>query len=106
MANFLLLYSGGGMATTDAERAKLMEAWGTWFGKLGNKVVDGGNPFSGQAKSVSASSKVTEGDGGMKHTGYSIISADSLAAAAEAAKGCPVLTGGGNIVVYEIHKAM
>ena len=83
MANFLLLYSGGGMAATDADRAKLMQAWGAWFGKLGPAVVDGGNPFSGHAKSVAKDGKIAEGDGGMKHTGYSILKADSLAAAAE-----------------------
>ena len=41
MANFLLVYTGGnGMPATDAERAKVMEAWGAWFGKLGDAVVD------------------------------------------------------------------
>jgi hypothetical protein len=34
-------------------------------------------------------------------TGYSIIEADSLSAAAKSAKGCPVLSGGGSIEVYE-----
>ena len=106
MENYLLLYSGGGMATTDAERAKLMQAWGAWFGKLGSAVVDGGNPFSGKSKTVGKDGKASDGDGGMMHSGYSILKADSLDAAAEMAKGCPVLTGGGKITVYEVHKAM
>ena len=106
MANFVLLYSGGGMAATDAERKKLMDAWGTWFGKLGSAVVDGGNPFTAKAKSVGKDGKISEGDGGMMHTGYSILKADSLDAAAEMAKGCPVLMGGGKIAVYEVHPAM
>jgi hypothetical protein len=33
--------------------------------------------------------------------GYSIVTADDLAAAAEPAKGCPVLAAGGTVEVYE-----
>jgi hypothetical protein len=33
--------------------------------------------------------------------GYSIISANSLSDAAGKAKGCPVLSGGGTVEVYE-----
>lgn len=106
MANYILLYAGGAMATTEAERKKSMEAWGAWFGKMGTAVVDGGNPFSGKAKSIGKDGKITEGDGGMKHTGYSILKADSLDKAAEMAKGCPVVADGGNITVYEIHNVM
>jgi hypothetical protein len=35
-------------------------------------------------------------------TGYSIVSADSLDAAVELAKGCPVLGIGGAVDVYEV----
>ena len=61
MANFVLVYTGGGMAATDAERGKMMEAWGAWFGSLGDKVVDGGNPFGPQAKNVSEGGAVHDG---------------------------------------------
>src|SRR5256885_16146238 len=53
MANFVLLYSGGSAGTTPAEREKAMQAWGGWFGKLGDKIVDAGNPFAQHAKNVS-----------------------------------------------------
>ena len=39
-------------------------------------------------------------------TGYSILKADSLNAAVDLAKGCPVLQSGGKITVYEITPAM
>ena len=39
-------------------------------------------------------------------TGYSILKADSLNAATDLAKGCPVLLSGGKITVYEITPAM
>ena len=106
MANFVLLYTGGSAGTSPAEREKVMQAWGGWFGKLGDKVVDPGNPFSDHAKNV-ASGAVHDGAvGSPPATGYSILKADSLNAAAELAKGCPVLQSGGKITVYEITPAM
>ncbi len=106
MANFVLVYSGGGMPATEAERGKAMEAWGAWFGGLGEKVVDAGNPFGSHAKNVSDGGAVHDGPIGTAATGYSIIKAESLNAAADAAKGCPVLMSGGRITVYEVTPAM
>ena len=51
MATYLLAYHGGSMPETDAARAKVMEAWGAWYGQIGAALVDGGNPI-GQAKTV------------------------------------------------------
>lgn len=51
-----------------------MEAWGAWFGALGESVVDGGNPF-GQAKTITGDGAVSDGG---NCSGYSIIAADSL----------------------------
>jgi hypothetical protein len=39
-------------------------------------------------------------------TGYSIPKADNLSAAAKMAKGCPILSGGGSMEVYETFQAM
>ena len=44
MANYVLAYTGGGMAQTEAEREAAMAAWGAWFGTLGPAIVDAGNP--------------------------------------------------------------
>ena len=52
MANFVLLYTGGGMPEDEAEQAKVMQAWMAWYEKLGSAVVDQGNPFSPLAKSM------------------------------------------------------
>jgi hypothetical protein len=106
MANFVLVYTGGGMPATEAERGKVMEAWGTWFGKLGDKVVDAGNPFGAEAKNVSDGGAVHDGAIGTAATGYSIVKADSLNAAVDLAKACPVLLSGGKITVYEVTPAM
>jgi hypothetical protein len=106
MANFVLVYTGGGMPASEAEGKKVMEAWGAWFGMLGDKVVDGGNPFGPHAKNVSNGGTVHDGAIGTPATGYSILKADSLDKAVDLAKGCPVLTSGGKITVYEIRPAM
>ena len=106
MANFLLLYTGGSAGTTPAEREKVLQQWGGWFGKLGDRVVDAGNPFATHTKSV-ASGAVHDGSvSNPAATGYSILKADSLNAAADLAKECPVLDSGGKITVYEITPAM
>lgn len=104
MANYLLAYSGGSVPETDAEREAVMTAWTTWLGNLGPAVVDPGNPF-GPSKSVTAGGAV--GDAAPSGlTGYSVIAADGIDAAAELAKGCPVLTNGGAVEVYETHEVM
>ena len=106
MANYLLLYSGGSMPEGEAEQAKVMEAWTGWFGTLGDKLVDGGNPFSGQAKRISGNGSVADEGHGHRHTGYSILKAGSLDEAVKLAKGCPVLGGGAEIDVYETFEVM
>src|SRR5947208_15716006 len=99
MANSIRADKGGGRGETDEEREAAMQAWGAWFGGLGHAVVDAGNPFS--------ASKAVGGNGGTSDlTGYSILSADSLDGASKLAEGCPVLTSGGSVEVYEILPVM
>jgi len=106
MANFVLLYTGGGMPEDEAEQAKVMQAWMAWYEKLGSAVVDQGNPFSPLAKSIAPDGTVREGPVGAMASGYSIIKADSLDGAIALAKGCPMLEGGGHISVFETFPAM
>lgn len=101
MVKYLLLYSGGSMPESPAEQAAVLKEWQVWYGKIGSGVVDEGDPFTGKAKTVGADGKVSEGPVGSPASGYSIIKADSLDAAAALAKGCPILKSGGKISVYE-----
>jgi hypothetical protein len=101
MANFILLYSGGGMPEDPAEIAATNQAWGAWFEKLGGALVDGGHPFAPTVKSLGSDGSVTDGPIGLLATGYSVLKADSLGAAVELARGCPVFLSGAQITVYE-----
>ena len=98
MSKFVLIYTGGHMAQTPEEQEAVMQAWGAWFGTLGAALLDGGNPFASSA--TVSSTGISEG-GASTSTGYSIISAESLAAASALANGCPLLTSGGAVEVYE-----
>ena len=98
MAKYLLAYTGGGMGDTPEAQQQAMDAWMAWFGSLGADVVDQGSPF-GPSATVSGSGATDSGASAL--TGYTIITADSLSAASEKAKGCPVVTSGGSIEVYE-----
>ena len=105
MADYVLLYSGGQMPETDEDRATVMKAWDGWMHQLGPALKDGGNPFTpGAAKTITADGALRDGAGST--SGYSILTADSLDAATEMAKGCPVLQGGAQIEVYETFAAM
>jgi hypothetical protein len=98
MAKFVYVYTGGQMADTPAAQEEAMQAWGEWFGTLGDAVTDPGAPFGG---AVTVSPTGTASGGAAGASGYTIVTADSLDQAATLAKGCPVLTGGGSVEIYE-----
>ncbi len=100
-ANYLFVYHGATTPATPEDSQKAMAAWGAWFQRIGASVVDGGNPV-GRSKTVSA--KGVKNSGGAKPvSGYTIVSAESIDAACDMAKGCPIVVDGtGSIQVAEI----
>ena len=104
MAKYLLLYAGGSMPETEAEQAAVMTAWTNWFTELGPAVVDAGNPFTADSKTISAGPKIV--DAKATASGYSVIEADSLDQAAKFAETCPVLLGGAQLMVFETFEVM
>jgi hypothetical protein len=104
MAKFLLVYTGGNPETppTPEESAAIIKDWTDWFSTLGENLVDAGNPTTPKAKTIASDGSVSDGVAGEMATGYSIIQADSL----EAAKGCPQLKAGGQVIVYETFNIM
>jgi hypothetical protein len=102
MANFFVLYSGGmGMGASPEEQEKIMAEWGAWYGQLGAAVVDGGAPFGASKHMVSAGAAADGPLGDTPATGYTIITADSLDAAAAACANHPHLNHGGQVQVFE-----
>ena len=106
MANYLLLFRGGSMPQSEAEQKAVMKEWDTWYSKLGSALVDGGNPFTPNAKTISKEGKISDGSGGPLPSGYSIVKANSLDEAVGLAKGCPVLKGGAEVMVFETFNVM
>jgi hypothetical protein len=104
MAKYLLLYGGGSMPETEAERASVMKAWEDWFTELGPAVADPGNPFTPAAKRIASDGATSDTEA--RASGYSVIEADSLDVAAKLAGGCPVLRGGADITVFETFDVM
>lgn len=104
MADFALLYTGGSMPETEEEQAKVAQAWTDWYHTIGGDLKDGGNPF-GRAKTVAADGSVADATKAL-HSGYTIVTAASLEAATDIAKGSPVLEAGGGVTVYEIVEVM
>ncbi len=97
MAKFVFAYHGGGMPENEEDIAKVMAAWQSWMGGLGDALTDAGNPI-GETKTVT-SNGVTTGGGANPLSGYSLFEGASLDDAVAAAKGCPILDNGGSVEV-------
>ncbi len=102
MAKFMVLYSGGmGMSASPDEQKKIMDEWGVWYGKMGAAVTDGGAPFGASKSIAGPGASAVDGPGTTPATGYTIIEADSLDAAAAACADHPHLNHGGQVQVFE-----
>ena len=100
MAKFLFVYHGGKKPESKEESAKVMDAWGQWYGSMGNAVIDGGNPV-GQSYTVQSNGSVVDNGGANPVSGYSLIEAADKDDAITKAKGCPILASGGSIELAE-----
>ncbi|MBT8098449.1 MAG: hypothetical protein KJO82_01800 [Gammaproteobacteria bacterium] len=100
MAKYLFVYHGGSKPQNEAEVAKVMDAWGNWFGSMGSAVVDGGNPV-GMSSTVNSDGSVVDNGGANPASGYSLIEATDLDDAIAKAKACPVLASGGSVELAE-----
>ena len=98
MSKFVLVFHGG--EAPEAPSPDVMDRWMAWFGELGGAVVDMGAPFAASA-TIASDGTPTPGSGSDPANGYTIIEAASLHDAVVMAKGCPGLSGGGSIKLYE-----
>lgn len=87
----------GPVADNEQERSMGMALMAEWYRSLGSALVDPGAPFIG-ARTVS--------DGGVGNaigpnaTGFNVVQADSMDAAIELAKMCPLLQHGRQVTVF------
>jgi len=101
MPQFIFAYHGGKTPETPEEGEQVMAAWRNWMGGMGKALIQPGNPV-GASITVSAAGVVDDG-GANPVSGYSVVSADSIEAATEMAKGCPmVVSANGSVEVAEI----
>src|SRR5450631_59008 len=111
MANYLYNLRGGNMqALSPQQMEKNMKRWGAWMGQLsqsgnfksGEPLADGGRVVSGKKKAV------TDGPFGETKDlvgGYLIVTAASLDAATELARGCPIFESeSGSVEVREVRE--
>jgi hypothetical protein len=100
MAKFVVLYTGGmGMAATPEEQQRIMAEWGAWYETMGAAVVDGGAPFA-DSKSVTDAGIEDGSLWDNPATGYTMLEAESLDAAAAKCADHPHLSHGGQVQVY------
>jgi hypothetical protein len=107
MEEFLMLFRS---AVTDAKPSPeqmevMMKQWQDWMGSIAaqNKLVSSGNRLTvQQAKIVKPGQVVVNGpyvELNEAVGGYITVKAENADAAAELAKGCPILNIGGNVEV-------
>jgi hypothetical protein len=95
MGKYVYVYYAG--TASDGGSA---EEWGKWFGQLGDKLIDPGNPFGDNGQAVNKDGVMSVKD--MPATGYSIVKAESMDEATAMAKDCPLMaSANGAVCVYE-----
>jgi hypothetical protein len=105
MNKYVFVYYGSKTASniSEKERGMIMDAWKAWFGSMGDKLVDGGNPFAENGMSVTAGKTEAIAADMWPAKGYSIVNAVSMDEAVKMAKRCPALKDDpdGSVRVYE-----
>lgn len=101
MITYLFAYHGGEEAQSPKENKRVMATWTAWFQDLGDAVIARGGPV-GISTTVHSDRSVTDYGGRNPVSGYSLIRADSIDAAIELAKRCPILKRGGSIEIAPI----
>jgi hypothetical protein len=110
MKEFLLLFRdapSAGPAPSPEELKNISKPWQDWIGGIAaqNKLANQGNRLGFEGATVRPANVVTDGPyAEIKEIvlGYTIVKTDSLEEAIDLAKGCPVLSIGGNVEVRAI----
>jgi hypothetical protein len=110
MSEFLYLYRGGERGRTPEQSQQIMQKWLAWMKDLtaSGNLKDPGQPLEAEGKVVKGRGQtVTDGPFAEAKDlvgGFTLIEADSLARAAELARGCPILEVDGAVEVRPVMK--
>jgi hypothetical protein len=107
MTKFLFIYrseKGSRESLSPDEMQRIYQKWQAWIAEGVQKgwMLDGGNGLKTEGRVVNAKKVVTDGpfvEAKDVVGGYAMVQADTLDAAAEHAKGCPILLRGGTVEV-------
>lgn len=97
MARFVVIYKGGSIPDSPEAQQESLNTWMKWFESLGSAVSQVGSPF-GESVAVDAHG-VTSSSSGL--TGFSVVEAETIAAAAELISNCPIYADGGTTELYQ-----
>jgi len=100
MAQFVFVYLGGNQPSSPEEAKNHFSKYMEWLSSLGDSVVSPAIPLK-NTSTVSPDGTVREG-GSSAMSGFTIIEADSMAAALSIAQACPFLEIGGSLEVSEL----
>ena len=100
MGQYIIVYIGGDQPSTPEEGRQHFAKYQEWLTSLGDSAVSPMNPLK-DTSTVNPDGTIT---GGSKTSmsGYTIIEAQSMDAALEAAKACPFLDINGTLEVSEL----
>ena len=103
MSKYLFLYRGPARPTdqfTPEEGEEQMRAWGAWMQACGSALTDAGAPFGARDAVADDGAAATPSD----QNGYSIVEAESLAAARKYTEGHPFLSEGKGRFTIDIYE--
>ena len=100
MAKFIMVYHGGRHPETEAEQARVMDAWSSWLASAGDALVDGGHPV-GLSTTVLPGGRVENNGGANPISGYSMVEMADVDAVVAYTRGCPILEEGGSVEIAE-----
>lgn len=109
MSQFLYLYRGGQRERTPEQSEQLMQKWLAWMKELttSGNLKDPGQPLEEEGKVVRDRSTITDGPFAEAKDlvgGFTLVEAETLARAAELARGCPIFEVGGSVEVRPVMK--
>ena len=100
MPKFIITYLGGDQPSSPEEGQKHFTKYQDWLTSLGDSAVSPMNPLK-NTNTVKPDRTVTN-ESKTNMSGYTIIEAESMDAALEAAKSCPFLDINGSLEVSEL----